>query len=579
MGSVGLDDSVRYEPDETCPPLVAVGVGAQGVLLVLAPIVLIVAVSALASGHDEQYLTWAVFVALIVSGLVTILQAARLGRVGMGHVLVTGVTPNFIAISVIALAEGGPATLASLIVLSSFFYLAVGTWLPLLRRVITPAVSGTVLMLIAILLLHISFDRLQEVPSTAPDFAGPVVAAVTLAVTVALALRGPQLWRVWSPLIGIGAGCAAAAAFGLYDLEYLGRAAWIGLPELGFPGLDLSGVPGVLALLPMFLVVTLVQAIKAIGDGVVVQQIGRRRPRATDFRLIQGTLYAGGLGMLLSGLAGTPPTTAFSSSSVSLISLTGVAARRVGYAMGAILIVLAIFPKLAGLLLTIPKPVMGAFLLLAIGMLFVEGLRTVARGGLDSQTALVVGLGFAIGVGFEQHDVFAGIVDPPWSLLLGNGITAGAVATIGLTVFLNLTKQRRQRLEARLDIADLPRIDAFLQAVAASMKWNDSSRDRLRSAGEEAVASLLQPDSQAATTRAPRLLLSASPEGNSVELEFVAASDEENLADRLAYLDQQNELPVEEEISFRLLRHYASSVRHQKYHGLDIVTITVDKSP
>lgn len=579
MASARVDEKVRYEPDEACPPLVAVGVGAQGVLLVLAPIVLLVAVSALATGQDERYLTWAVFAALIVSGLVTILQAARLGRLGLGHVLVTGVTPNFIAISIIALAEGGPSALASLIVLSSIFFLAVGAWLPMLRQIVTPAVSGTVLMLIAVLLLHISFDRLQEVPPNAPMFAGPVVAAVTLAVTVGLALRGPQLWRIWSPLIGIGAGCLAAAAFGLYELELLGRAAWLGIPDVGFPGLDLTPTPGVLALLPMFLVVTLVQAIKAIGDGVVVQQVGRRRPRATDFRLIQGTLYAGGLGMLLSGLAGTPPTTAYSSSSVSLISLTGVAARRVGYAMGMILIVLAVFPKLAGLLLTIPKPVMGAFLLLATGMLFVEGLRTIARGGLDAQTALVVGLGFAIGVGFDQNDVFGGIVGPPWSLLLGNGITAGAATAIGLTVFLNLTKPKRLRLVARLAIADLPRIDTFLQDVAASMKWNESSTERLRSAGEETVSSLLQPARKESTTPAARLLLSASPDGGSVELEFVAASDEENLADRLAYLTEQNELPDAEGISFRLLRHYASSVRHQKYHGLDIVTVRVDAAP
>ena len=579
LASPRREQGIRYEPDDACTPLLAVGVGVQGVLLVLAPIVLVVAVSALASGQDERYLTWAVFAALVLSGLVTILQAARLGRVGLGHVLVTGVTPNFIAISVIALAEGGPAALASLIVLSSFFYLAVGTWLPLLRRIITPAVSGTVLMLIAILLLHISFDRLQEVPSSAPAFAGPVVAAVTLAVTVALALRGPSLWRIWSPLIGIGAGCAAAAALGLYELELLGRAAWIGIPEFDFPGLDLSATPGVLALLPMFLVVTLVQAIKAIGDGVVVQQVGRRRPRATDFRLIQGTLYAGGLGMLLSGLAGTPPTTAYSSSSVSLISLTGVAARRVGYAMGGILIVLAVFPKLGGLLLTIPKPVMGAFLLLAIGMLFVEGLRTVSRGGLDAQTALVVGLGFAIGVGFDQYDVFDGIVGPPWSLLLGNGITAGAATAIGLTAFLNLTRPKRRRLVARLDTSDLPRIDAFLQAVAVSMNWSDSSTERLRSAGEETVSSLLRPVKEESTTRASRLVLSASPGARSVELEFVAATDEANLADRLAYLAEQDQLPTEEELSFRLLRHYASSVRHQKYHGLDIVTVTVDESP
>lgn len=579
MGSVDVDDTIRYEPDEPCPPLVAVGVGAQGVLLVLAPIVLLVAVSALATGQDEQYLTWAVFVALMVSGLVTILQAARLGRVGLGHVLVTGVTPNFIAISVIALAEGGPAALASLVVLSSFFFLAVGTWLPLLRRIITPAVSGTVLMLIAVLLLHISFDRLQEVPQHAAPFAGPLVAAVTLAVTVGLALRGPQLWRIWSPMIGIGAGCLTATAFGLYELELLGRAAWIGIPALGFPGLDLTLTPSILALLPMFLVVTLVQAIKAIGDGVVVQQVGRRQARATDFRLIQGTLYAGGLGMLLSGLAGTPPTTAYSSSSVSLISLTGVAARRVGYAMGAILILLAVFPKLAGLLLTIPKPVMGAFLLLATGMLFVEGLRTVTRGGMDAQTALIVGLGFAMGVGFDQNDVFGGIVGPPWSLLLGNGITAGAATAIGLTVFLNFTKPKRQRLEARLDTSDLPRIDSFLYAVATSMKWDDASTERLRSAGEETVSSLLQPAGDETTTPASRLVLSASPEGRSVELEFVATSDEENLADRLAYLAEQNELPDAEEISFRLLRHFASSVRHQKYHGLDIVTVRVDALP
>lgn len=578
MASTRSGHSIRYEPDEACPPLVAVGVGVQGVLLVLAPIVVVVAVSALATGADEHDLTWAVFAALIVSGLVTILQAARVGRVGLGHVLITGVTPNFIAVSILALAEGGPGTLASLIVVSSVLFLAIAVWLPMLRPVITPAVSGTVLMLIAVILLPISFDRLQEVPSSAAVFAGPLVAAVALAVTVAIALRGPRSWRIWSPLIGIAAGCATAAPLGLFEFGRVINAPWFGIPDSRLPGLDLTPTTGFWALLPMFLVVTLIQAIKAIGDGVVVQQVARRRPQATDFRLIQGTVWAGGLGMLLAGLLGIPPTTAYSSSTVSLVSLTGVAARRVGYAMGAVLLVLAVFPKLTGLLLTIPNPVMGAFLLVAIGMLFVEGLRTVTRGGLDAQTALTVGLAFAIGVGFEQNEIFAGILSPPWNLLVGNGITAGAATAIGLTVFLNLTKPRRRRVEARLDISDLPRIDAFLQTVAASMNWNDASTVRLRSAGEETIASLLQPGQDESTTRSARLMLSASAEGQAVELEFVAVSDEENLADRLAYLSEQSELPDEDEISFRLLRHYASSVRHQKYHGIDIVTIRVEAS-
>ena len=92
------------------------------------------------------------------------MQAARIGRLGGGHLLITGVTPNFIAVSVLALEEGGPALLASLVVVSSLFYIAVAAWLPLLRRIITPVVSGTVLMLIAAMVLPIAFDRLSEIP-------------------------------------------------------------------------------------------------------------------------------------------------------------------------------------------------------------------------------------------------------------------------------------------------------------------------------------------------------------------------------------------------------------------------------
>ena len=85
---------------------------------------LVVAITSLAAGQDAQYLSWAVFAALIISGVGTALQAAKIGRLGGGHMLIMGATPNFIAVSVLAIEEGGPAMLASLIVLSSLFYLA-----------------------------------------------------------------------------------------------------------------------------------------------------------------------------------------------------------------------------------------------------------------------------------------------------------------------------------------------------------------------------------------------------------------------------------------------------------------------
>ena len=73
------------------------------------------------------------------------------------------------------------------------------------------------------------------------------------------------------------------------------------------------------------------------------------------------------------------------------------------------------------------------------------------------------------------------------------------------------------------------------------------------------------------------LVVAARSGGGGAELEFVSATEGENLEDRLAYLGEAPDIADEREISFRLLRHYASSVRHQKYHGVDIVTVHVDR--
>ena len=577
MASARLNKAIRYEPDEKCSPLLAIGVGAQGIVLVLAPTVLIVAVTILATGQGEDYLTWSVFATLLIVAAVIVLQAAKIGRLGGGHLLVVGVTPNFIAVSVLALEEGGPSMLASLIVLSSLFYLAVAMWLPLLRRVITPVVSGSVLMLIAATVLPICFDRLQEVPEGTSAAAGPIVAAVTLVVSTLSILRGPGIWRPLSLLIGIGVGCAVAIPFGLYELDSLYEARWIGIPDLQFPGLDLTPAVGFWALLPMFLIVTLVQAIKGIGDATIVQHVSWRKPRATDYRMVQGSVLANGLGIMMSGIAGTPPSSSYSSFTVSLVNLTGVAARSVGYAMGGILLVLALFPKLTGTLLIIPSPVMGGFLLLAIGMFFVEGIQTLSRAGLDLQKALIAGLSFSIGLGMQNQNFLQDLLGSPWGALLGNGITVGAATAIGLTMFLELTSPRRKRLEVSLDMADLPRVDAFLGEVAAKLGWEAESTQRLQSAGEETLSSLLQEAIQTPPDRIPRLVITARPDGGTVELEFVTSSDEDNLEDRLAYLDDETEVDDNREISFRLLRHYASSVKHQKYQGMDIVTVRVEK--
>ena len=108
-------------------------------------------------------------------------------------------------------------------------------------------------------------------------------------------------------------------------------------------------------------------------------------------------------------------------------------------------------------------------------------------------------------------------------------------------------------------------------------------KDRLSAVAEETLLTLapLDLEGDAANNdddgqEMRRLVVLASSEGPVADLEFIGGGDEANLEDRIRQLQQHDEESlIENEISLRLLRRYASSVRHQQYHGTDIITVRV----
>lgn len=576
MTSRIAEQPIQFEPEEACPLSVALVVGFQGAALIVAPTVLNVAIAIRASGLDDTYLAWSVFAAMVICAVVTAAQALQLWRFGAGHVALSWPAAMFIAIMVGTISAAGPATFASLMLVCSIIQVALAWWLPALRRIITPTVAGTVTMLVAVSVLPIAFDIILDIPPNAPTAAGPAIAAVTLLVSVVVLLRASGCWRLVAPFIGIVAGCAVAAPFGVLDGDQIASAGWFGIPRV--PPLSIDFTPGreFWALLPSFAILTLVLGIKTISDGVVIQQGSRRRPRAIDFRQIQGMVTVNGIGMLLSGIAVTLPTMVVSSLSVSLVNMTGVAARRVGIGIAVVIVTLALFPKFTALLLAIPEPVMGAYLVLAMGILFVSGFQAIMREGLDPRRVVIVALATSLGFGLGGHPIMNDLFGDEMGQLLGSGVTIGAVVAVGMTFLLETMSARRARLEVKLDMASLPAIDEFLIRLASRLGWNEASTLRLRSACEETLANLLLREDDAGDQTRPRLIIAARPQGTKVELEFVATTRQENIEDQLAFLNDDDAVPSVDDLSLRLLRHRASAVRHQKYHGVDIITVQVE---
>ena len=567
---------VRFEPDERPPGALAFGMGAQQAVLCIAGVVLTPVIVIRAAGEGDPYMTWAVFAALLVSGLTTIAQAVRVGRIGAGYPLLMGTSGAFIAVCVTALVEGGPGLLATLVAISALFQFLLSERLSLLRRIITPTVAGTVIMLIAVTVMPIIFGMLADVPEGTPPAAAPASAVTTFVVIAALALRATGALRLWMPLIGLVAGCVVASFFGLYDVDRVIEAPWIGIPDGGWPGFDLEFGTAFWGLLPAFVFVTLIGATETIGDSIAIQRVAWRKPRAVDFRAVQGAVAADGAGNLLSGLAGTVPNTTYSTS-IAITELTGVAARTVGVWIGIVFAASAFLPKVAALLLAIPSPVAAAYITVLLSLLFVLGMRMVVQGGVDYRKATIAGTAFWIGVGFQNQAIFADRLGEWWGALLGNGMTAGGLAAIALTLFMELTGPRSRRIETALDVGALPEVIGFLREFASRRSWGEDAVQRLCSAGEETLLSLAQPEGDTAAGGERRLLVIARGSRKAAELEFVAAPGEENLEDRMVLLTERGGgVPAEREISLRLLRHYASSVHHQQYHDTDIVTVRVE---
>ena len=567
--------SVRYEANEKPPAPLAFGLGLQLAILTIAGVVLTPAIIIRAAGGSEGFLSWAVFAAVAVSGITTMVQAIRVGRIGAGYVLMMGTSGAFIAVCITAIAEGGPAMLATLVIISSMFQFILSTRLSLLRQVLTPAVAGTVIMLIPVTVMPIIFDMLKEVPEGASTQSAAASALATLLVIAGIALKAKGALRLWAPVIGVVAGSVVAGSYGLYDIDLVAKAAWIGLPDGEWPGLDLSFGPVFWALLPAFVFVTLVGAIETVGDAIAIQHVSWRRPRAVDFRAVQGAVAADGLGNLLSGLAGTVPNTTYSTS-VSVTELTGVGARSVGVAVGAVFIVLAFLPKALAVVLAIPGPVAAAYITVLMAMLFVVGMRVVIQNGIDYRSGLVTGLAFWTGVGFQNGLIFPEYFSEFAGGLLQNGMTAGGLVAILLSLFLELTAPRRARIETRVDVSALPKIREFLGAFASRSGWGEAMLNRLEAASEETLLTLMEKEEEGADEHR-RLRLIARKEGDQAVLEFVAATGEENLQDRIALLGERTAgAPAEQEVSLRLLRHVASSVLHQQYYDMDIVTVHVD---
>ncbi|MYD46534.1 MAG: hypothetical protein F4W92_09290 [Gammaproteobacteria bacterium] len=565
----------RRDPNVATPIPQSFGVAVQIACLVIPGIVMIPTVVFRTAGQPEENLQWAVFASVAISGITAILQAQRIGRFGAGYILAVGPSIAAIAVSITALAAGGMALLATLVVCFALVQVLFSTHLSVLRRILTPTVTGTVLMLTPITIMPVLFNQPDVLIGDVSLVGAALSALVTMSLIVGITLIGKNRMRFWGPVIGIVLGSIVGAMFGLYDIDRVATASWIGIPNPELVVLDLEFKSEFWVLLPAFILVALICTMQTISGAVGIQQVSWEEPRAVDFRAVQGAVAGDAAGNLLSGLACTMPL-GFRPSGAAMVEITGLSSRRIGIALGLLLILLAFVPKALAVILAIPSPVVASFITVTMATIFIIGARVIIQDGIDFRKGLIVGISFWLGIGFQTQAIFPEAAPEFARVLLQNGMLAGGIVAVVLTIFLELTKSRRYRIEVGFNESALREIWEFLDALATRKKWDKQLVDRLNAVCEE-IWLTLNRNEALNTDVGRRLLLTIYGEDRAIVLDFVSSKGEENIQDRIALMGEANAAAmVEQDISLRLLRHLASSVRHQQYYETDIVTVRVD---
>lgn len=440
MSNQHHDTDLLYPLNARPGPLEALFAGLQHVLAsfvgIITPTLIIGGVLGL--GEEVPYL---ISMALVVSGIGTMIQARRPLGIGAGMICVQGTSFAFLstvlAAGFIAKAKGGgPEEILALIYgvcfLGAFVEIVLSQFIHKLQRVITPLVTGIVITIIGVSLIKVGMTDLAG-GVRAENFGSPVNLALglgVLVVIIALNLVSNPWIRLSSIVIGLAAGFLVAIPLGMVNFAQM-SAPLFSIPLPFKYGFDFDWG----AFIPIAMIY-LITAIETTGDLTANSMVSREPVKGPVYiSRIRGGVLGDGVNSALAAAFNTFPNTTFSQNN-GVIQLTGVASRYIGYYVGAILLVLGLFPIIGTVLQQIPKPVLGGATLVMFGTVAAAGVKILATEHLDRRKMLIMAVSFGIGLGVTMVPELLAQMPKLVQNIFGSAITSGGLAAILLTLLL-----------------------------------------------------------------------------------------------------------------------------------------------
>lgn len=331
--------------------------------------------------------------ALLVSGIVTIIQCRGIGPIGLRLPSVMGTSFTFVAAALaIGFSEHGVAGILGASLIGSLVMIIGSFFMPYVRKLFPPVVTGVVVMMIGLSLIPVAVDWFAGGQKGDPNYADPAnlaMATFVLVLVVVLVQWGKGIFSAAAIVIGMMVGYIVALGLGWIDFEAVKNAEAFAIPQplhfgLAFP---ISGIIG----MSIAYLVTIVESsgnFLALGNATQTEITGKH---------LRGGVLCDGLGSAFAAIMSTTPFSSFAQN-IGVISLTGVASRHVVTVMGVLLVFAGVFPWFGAIIVSIPSPVLGGAGLMMFAMIIAAGIQMLDKVERSKRNGLIIAISIGCGL-------------------------------------------------------------------------------------------------------------------------------------------------------------------------------------
>ena len=461
-------NSTPYDFEGRIPLSQAIPLGLQHVMAMfignLTPLIIVMGLCGLTADAGFGDLRTALLQnAMVMAGIVTLVQLFSIGPVGGKVPIVMGTSSGFLGVlnNTVAACGGGILAYGAIMgacIVGGIFEGVLGMFLKPLRKFFPAIVTGSVVIAIGLSLLGVGINYFcggsgkADYGSLQNLFLGFVVLIVIIllkhfalqdsvlssAAILFGILAGYAVAVVMTlvlPTVGINADGAEYTYSWVVNFEQIKNAAWIAVPSfIGFGALsDMHVVFQANAIIPIG-IMFIVTAIETVGDISACIEGGMAR-EATDTEL-SGGVICDGLGSSFAALFGVLPNTSFSQN-VGLVSMTKVV-NRFAISMGAIFLILCGFcPKIGAIMSVMPQSVLGGAAVMMFASILISGIQLITKEPIGSREITIISV--AIGLGYGLGATNGATSQLPYYIQLvfgGSGIVPCSLAAILLNIVL-----------------------------------------------------------------------------------------------------------------------------------------------